>query len=61
MLNGSSIVKEVLVNQDETFMGSLIVDLTGADEISLGIKSSAAVTLTLSTGISAYLNVVKLK
>lgn len=49
-----------MANQTETFAGSIIVEFTGADEVSLGISSSTDVTLTLSTGTSAYLNIVKL-
>lgn len=60
MIDGSAIVKTVEANSMETFMGSLITELTGADEVSLGIEASAGTTITLSDGTSAYLNIIKI-
>lgn len=60
MINGSEIIKTVEANSKETFIGSLIIELTNADEVSLGIEASAGTTITLSDGTSAYLNIIKI-
>ena len=60
LISSSTITRTVTANANENFVGSVIVALESGDDLSLGIESSAATTITLNDGIAAYLNVVQL-
>ena len=59
-ISSSTIIKEVEANADESFNGSVIVNLTANDKINLGLESNVATEVSPSTGTNAYLNIVKL-
>lgn len=59
-ISSSTIIKEVEANADESFNGSVIVNLTANDKITLGLESNVATEVSPSTGTNAYLNIVKL-
>ena len=48
-ISSSTIIKEVEANADESFNGSVIVNLTANDKINLGIESNVATEVSPST------------
>ena len=59
-IGSTTITKDVTANQEVDFVGSSINAFAEGDNISIGIESDTAVTVTPATGTGAYLNIVKL-
>lgn len=59
-ISSSSISKEFETDVDNGMNGSIIVSLTSNDKIGLGLDSRESITMTPTTGVNAYLNIVKL-
>ena len=59
-ISSSTIIKEVEANEDESFNGSIIVNLTDGDKINLGLESNVTAEVSPATGTNAYLNIIKL-
>lgn len=59
-IGSTTIIKNLAANVDTDFIGSSINNFNANDVIKLSIESSAAVTVTPTTGTSAYLNITKL-
>ena len=59
-ISSSTIIKEVEANEDESFNGSIITNLTDGDKINLGLESNVAAEVSPATGTNAYLNIIKL-
>ena len=60
LINGASLDKEMEIDVDESFNGSIIVELATNDEISLGLDSSETAEISPSAYTNAYLNIIKL-
>ena len=59
-INGTDIIKELQVNEDESFNGSVITTLNANDTITLGLESATGMQISPATNTNAYLNIVKL-
>ena len=59
-IGSTTITKDVTANQEVDFVGSSINAFAAGDNISIGIESDTAVTVTPAAGTGAYLNIVKL-
>lgn len=59
-IGSTTVTKDTTANQEVDFVGSSINAFVAGDNISIGIESDTAVTVTPSTGTGSYLNIVKL-
>lgn len=59
-LTSTELMKEFKTNIENSFNGSIILNLTAKDKIALNIEASAATQFTPSDGNNAYLNIIKL-
>lgn len=56
----TSVTRSMTTSNDSIFSSSTIIKLDKGDEIGLNIESTTGVTVTPSSGTSAYINIVKL-
>lgn len=59
-IGSTTISKNVTANVDADFVGSTINNFKANDQIGLTLESTSAVTVTPSSGTSAYLNIVRI-
>ena len=59
-IDGSTIIKDTTANEEVDFIGSSINSFAVGDEIGLSIESTSQITVSPSSGTSAYLNIYKL-
>lgn len=59
-IGSTTIIKDTTANVDTDFIGSSINSFAAGDKITLTIESTSTVTVTPTTGTSAYLNIYKI-
>lgn len=59
-IGSSTIIKDTTANQEVDFIGSSINSFAAGDKIGLSIESTSQITVSPSSGTSAYLNIYKL-
>lgn len=59
-IGSTTVSKDVTANVDADFVGSTINNFKANDQIGLALESTSAVTITPSSGTSAYLNIVRI-
>ncbi len=59
-IGSTTIIKDTTANVDTDFIGSSINSFATGDKITLTIESTSTVTVTPTTGTSAYLNIYKI-
>ena len=59
-INGTDIAKELQVNEEQSFNGSVITTLNANDVITLGLESATGMQISPATNTNAYLNIIKL-
>lgn len=59
-IDNSTIIKDTTANEEVDFIGSSINSFAIGDKIGLSIESTSQITVSPSSGTSAYLNIYKL-
>lgn len=59
-IDSSNIIKDTTANEEGDFIGSSINSFAIGDKIGLSIESTSQITVSPSSGTSAYLNIYKL-
>lgn len=59
-ISNTSVTRSMTTGNDSIFSSSTIIKLNKGDEIALSIDSTTGVTVTPSSGTSAYINILKI-